>query len=96
MPTLDEVLDLAKRLSGRDRRRLVEELEQGLAADEPDVPEATRLAAMERWLALAGTGHSDYTDVSTDKYRHLGAEAWRTWLARGPDGPIEDDDPSRP
>lgn len=23
-------------------------------------------------------------------------EAWRTWLARGPDGPLEDDDPSFP
>ena len=71
MRTLDEILELAKRLSGRDRRRLVEELEQSLPADEPDEPDTTRLAAMQRWLALAGTGHSDYTDVSADKYRHL-------------------------
>ena len=23
-------------------------------------------------------------------------EAWRTWVTKGPDGPIEDDDPSFP
>jgi hypothetical protein len=24
------------------------------------------------------------------------AEAWRSWVQRGPDGPIEDDDPTLP
>jgi hypothetical protein len=30
-------------------------------------------SVLERWLARAGTGHSDFTDVSGDKYKHLAA-----------------------
>jgi hypothetical protein len=26
---------------------------------------------MEHMLSLAGTAHSDFTDVSSDKYKHL-------------------------
>jgi len=36
-------------------------------------PETAQAAAFERWVSLAGTGHSDFTDVSGDKYKHLAA-----------------------
>ncbi len=71
MRTVEEILEQAKRLPPRERRRLIDELEESLPADEATEPEPAWLAAMERWLALAGTGHSDYTDVSSDKYKHL-------------------------
>lgn len=72
MRTVDEILDQAKRLSARERRRVIDELEESLPAEEAGETEAVWLAAMDGWLALAGTGHSDHTDVSSDKYRHLG------------------------
>jgi hypothetical protein len=34
-----------------------------------------RLAALDSFLALAGTGHGDFTDVSSHKGKHL-AEAY--------------------
>ena len=30
-----------------------------------------RNIGLEKFIAMAGTAHSDYTDVSTDKYKHL-------------------------
>ncbi|MCG8555634.1 MAG: hypothetical protein MJD61_10165 [Proteobacteria bacterium] len=39
--------------------------------------EQRRRAAMQGWLEMAGTGHSEHTDVSENKYRHL-AEAYAT------------------
>ncbi|MBI2893249.1 MAG: hypothetical protein HYY06_06820 [Deltaproteobacteria bacterium] len=71
MRTVDEILEQAKRLSPREQRRLIDELEESLPVEETEEAEPAWLAAMERWLALAGTGHSDYTDVSSDKYKHL-------------------------
>ena len=68
MRTLDEILDQAKRLSGADRRRLIEELENNGRETPPD---ERRKAAMKRWLARSGTGHSDFTDVSENKNRYL-------------------------
>ncbi len=55
-----------------DRRRLIRALEK----DQPQPPRADNRAAaqsaLERFVARAGTGHSSFTDVSTDKYEHLG------------------------
>lgn len=71
MADIDQVLDLARRLDPRDRRRLVERLaEEGLSESAAAAPEG-REPAMRKWLALAGTGHSDFTDVSANKYEHL-------------------------
>jgi hypothetical protein len=70
MRSVRDLADQAKQLSVEERRQLIEELVRDLAPAEPPSAEA-RQAGLERWLALAGTGHSDYTDVSTDKYKHL-------------------------
>lgn len=69
MRTVDEILEHAKRLSLEDRRKLVENLEEDLI--EATAEEARRLAALDRWLARAGSGHSAFTDVARDKYKHL-------------------------
>jgi hypothetical protein len=53
------------------RRKLVETLEEGLADEQPADAEAMRLAALDRWIERAGTGHSNFTDVARDKSKHL-------------------------
>lgn len=68
MQTIDEILDAARRLSDDERRQLVEAL-QGQRREEPI--EGQRRQAISMWVGLAGTFHSDFTDVSTQKYRHL-------------------------
>jgi hypothetical protein len=69
--TLEKILREAKRLRPVDRRKLIRALEK----DQPQ-PRANKGAAaqsaLERFIARAGTGHSSFTDVSTDKYEHLG------------------------
>jgi hypothetical protein len=50
------------------RRRLIEAL-QGYGHENPITEQ--RRDAMPSWLALAGRFHSDFTDVSTEKYKHL-------------------------
>jgi hypothetical protein len=68
MNKLDEVLAAARRLPEADKRRLVAELE----ADENESrPGLQQREAMKRWLERAGTGHSDFTDVSSNKSWHL-------------------------
>ena len=69
MRTLADILKQARGLSTDERRRLVEEIEGDLGQESGD--ETSWLAAMDAFLALGGTGHSDYTDVSSDKYKHL-------------------------
>ncbi len=71
MRKLDEILEQTKRLSAHDRRLLIEELEREPPAEEAGASEAAWLNAMDAFLALGGTGHSDDSDVSGDKYRHL-------------------------
>ncbi len=68
MHTLEEVLEAARRLSEGERTRLVEKL-QSNGRDEPT--HAPRRDTLHSWLDLAGMFHSDFADVSTDKYRHL-------------------------
>jgi hypothetical protein len=72
MQTVEEILEQARRLSSQDRRRLVEELEGSLAG-EPGVEQPPLEGPYTRSLALAGTAHTDFMDVSADKYRHLAA-----------------------
>lgn len=74
MQTVEEIIEQARRLSRQDRQRLIEKLEDLLGEEQgtaPVLPEGP----YARSLALAGTVHTDYTDVSTDKYKHL-AEAY--------------------
>ena len=78
MHTVHEIVEEAKLLPVPDRRRLLHAIEDSLAKDEEreavSVPPGGRYA---RLLALAGTMHSDHTDVSGDKHKHL-AEIYAT------------------
>jgi len=73
MRNVDNVLKRASRLSPEERRELVDSLEEGLADEQAASPETTHRFALERWLSLSGAGQSDFADVSSDKYKHLGA-----------------------
>ena len=83
MRTVDEILEALKRLSAEERQEFREKYDRLLKSwpDEqenepslgPDQLEARRLAALDSFLALAGTGHSDFDDVSGNKGRHLAA-----------------------
>jgi hypothetical protein len=42
-----------------------------MANEQLAAPDAARMAALARWVGRAGTGHSDFTDVADDKYKHL-------------------------
>jgi hypothetical protein len=70
MRTIEEIVEDIKQLSPQDRLRLVTELE-ALGPDETLATEAARTAALDAFLALAGTAVSDHTDVASDKYKHL-------------------------
>jgi hypothetical protein len=71
MHTVNEIVDEAKRLTASDRRRLVAEIQKGLVSEEVNGAQAQRLAALDAWIAKAGTGQSSFTDVARDKYKHL-------------------------
>jgi hypothetical protein len=69
--TVNEIVEEAKRLTASDRRRLVAEIQKGLVSEEVNGAQAQRLAALDAWIAKAGTGQSSFTDVARDKYKHL-------------------------
>ena len=72
MHTVNEIVEEAKRLTASDRRRLVAEMQKGLVSEEVNGAQAAqRLAALDAWIAKAGTGQSSFTDVARDKYKHL-------------------------
>ncbi len=66
--TLEEILAQARRLPADQRERLVADLQ----ADQSASPsESRRRAAMQRWLARAGSAHVDVTDISSRKNEYL-------------------------
>jgi len=67
MHTVNEIVEEAKRLTVSDRRRLVAEIQKGLVSEEVNGAQAQRLAALDAWIAKAGTGQSSFTDVARDK-----------------------------
>ena len=73
MRKVDDILKQAKTLSPEERRNLIDSLEEGLADEQASSPASAPRAGLDRWLSRAGTGHSDFTDVSSDKYKHLAA-----------------------
>ncbi len=77
MQTLEDILEEARRLPPDERRRLLEKLQQEEEERESEPSEQARFAALDKLLALSGTAHSDYTDVSSNKYKHL-AEVYAT------------------
>jgi hypothetical protein len=72
--TLEEILAQARRLPEDQRQRLVADL-QGDKGARPS--ESRRENAMKRWLARAGSGHVEVTDISSSKNKYL-AEIYAT------------------
>jgi hypothetical protein len=72
--TLEEILSQARRLPDDEQRRLLEDLQGGKL---PSPSESQRRGAMKRWLARAGTGHADVSDISSNKNKYL-AETYAT------------------
>jgi hypothetical protein len=66
--TLEEILAQARRLPEDQRQRLVADLQAGHGASPS---ENRRQAAMQRWLALAGSAHVDLADISSRKNEYL-------------------------
>lgn len=73
MLTVEELLEQAKHLPPKDRRRLIAELEGSIAeqAEAPGEAPPRRSRGLAMFIAMAGTAHSDFTDVSTNKGKHL-------------------------
>jgi hypothetical protein len=72
--TLEDILAQAQRLPEDEKQQLIADLQ----AEKSAVPtEARRQNAMKRWLARAGSGHADATDISARKNEYL-AESYAT------------------
>jgi hypothetical protein len=73
MRTADEILQQAKRLPPDQRRRVAEELLEEL--DECSAGEVAKRdkGPYAHWLDAAGSVRSDFSDLSTDKYKHVAA-----------------------
>ena len=70
MDKLAELIDAARNLSPAERRQLIGELDALERQESPVVPSPEPLAAL---LAVSATVHSDFADLSTDKYAHVAA-----------------------
>jgi hypothetical protein len=71
MNKLADIMDAARKLTRDERQRLIAELgamESTELSAGPQTPK--RLSALR---ALSGAFHSDYADLSTNKYEHVGA-----------------------
>lgn len=68
MTKLEALIEEARQLPVPDRRRLVAEVERSL---ESDGAAATGSGSYAPLLSAAGKFPSDFTDVSTEKYRHV-------------------------
>jgi len=73
MRTVEELLEQAKHLRPEDRRRLIAELEDSISdhTEAPGEAQPKRSRGLAMFIAMAGTAHSDLTDVSTNKGKHL-------------------------
>jgi hypothetical protein len=68
------IIEQARHLPARERRRVVSALEASLVRPTPvTVGRRDRGRSYDALLALAGTAHAGARDVSTDKYAHLAA-----------------------
>jgi hypothetical protein len=72
MRTVEEIVEEVKLFSPQERLRLMEKIDS-LGQNEGGVADETQLAALDTFLALAGTAETTDTDVSGDKYKHLAA-----------------------
>jgi hypothetical protein len=70
MDKLAHIIDAARALNADERRRLISALDT-LEVEHESVDETPKpYAAL---LALSGTGHCDFTDLASDKYKHVAA-----------------------
>jgi hypothetical protein len=72
MRTAEEILEQAKHLSPEERRRVAEELLDELDRNQADDAQP-RNGPYGRWIDAAGSVRSEFTDLSTDKYKHVAA-----------------------
>jgi hypothetical protein len=72
MDPLAQILHAARALTPDERRRLVVELNDLDSQERATARSREPLAALR---ALSGTVHSDFTDLSTNKYPHVAAAA---------------------
>jgi hypothetical protein len=67
----DELAEQARALTAGERRRLAERILRDVAEDESRLDTPPPTDALDELIALSGAFHSDDTDVSSDKYKHL-------------------------
>ena len=72
MQSIEKILELASKLGAEERQRLIDELGALHEANDDSSTEDNK-GPYSALLALAGTFHSDHTDLSTNKYEHLAA-----------------------
>jgi hypothetical protein len=77
MRKVDEILQTAKKLKRAQIERLIEKLDEHLEALDEKKFARTKGPLYADLLSLSGIAHSDYTDVSTNKKKHL-AEIYAT------------------
>jgi len=78
MEKLERMIEQARRLPAKDRRRLIAALNKSVGNGRKTMTPTRRPKKRRRGegpyarsLALAGTARSDFSDVSSDKYKHL-------------------------
>ncbi len=69
--TVMQIVQEAKQLPSKERRRLVAALKETLSEEERG-PDPKARDALKRFISMAGKAESVYEDVSSDKYKHLG------------------------
>lgn len=76
MQTIDEIRKALRRMAPEERKRLL--LEELDAVGRGDGQEAAQLPEhpYARTLAMAGTMHSEHTDLSTNKNKHVADAIW--------------------
>ena len=75
MRTADEILQQAKRLAPDERRRVADELLDELDRSQAGEEAKAGKGPYARWLAAAGSVRSEFSDLSTDKYKHVAASS---------------------
>ncbi len=74
MSAVEKLLEQARRLSASERRRLLARLERSLSREAARPRRSPAEDPYTRSLALAGTVHTSFRAVSSNKYCHV-AEA---------------------
>lgn len=72
MDKVTELVDAARTLSRDDRRRLIGELD-AIEREEAPAPASADTEPLAALLAVSGTVHAEFADLSTNKYAHVAA-----------------------